>query len=94
MGHERGAVRAVIGVFAILLCPVPSFAQQTGNIREGDVIEVHVAGQDELSQRYVVQPDGSVTLPLAGVVPLAGLSAESATARLAIACSTLGRSFG
>jgi polysaccharide export outer membrane protein len=40
----------------------------------GDVLEVSVAGVPELKQRAAVQIDGNISLPLVGILQVAGLS--------------------
>jgi len=48
----------------------------------GDVIDVAVFEVEELSGPVVVAPDGTVTMPLVGAVPLAGLTTAEAAERL------------
>lgn len=40
----------------------------------GDVLDVFVFGNEDLSRASTVQPNGSITIPLLGEVPVAGLS--------------------
>jgi polysaccharide export outer membrane protein len=42
-------------------------------VNVGDVLEVAVAGVPELRQRAAVQMDGDISLPLVGMLPVAGL---------------------
>jgi polysaccharide biosynthesis/export protein len=42
-------------------------------VNVGDVLEVAVAGVPELKYRAPVQADGSISLPLVGILPVAGL---------------------
>jgi polysaccharide export outer membrane protein len=42
-------------------------------VNVGDVLEVAVAGVPELRQRAAVQMDGNISLPLVGMLPVAGL---------------------
>jgi polysaccharide export outer membrane protein len=48
----------------------------------GDVVEVDVLGNDDLSRTTTVQTSGTITLPLLGDVPVAGLSARAIAERL------------
>ncbi|HYM10892.1 MAG TPA: polysaccharide biosynthesis/export family protein, partial [Bryobacterales bacterium] len=48
----------------------------------GDVIDITVFEVEELSRPAAVSPDGTVALPLIGVVKLAGLTTREAAARL------------
>ena len=44
----------------------------------GDEISIDVFAHSELSGRHVVGPDGKITVPVAGVMPIADLSREEA----------------
>jgi len=51
-------------------------------VNVGDVLEVAVAGVPELRQRVPVQIDGNISLPLIGVVPVAGLPLSQIRAQI------------
>ncbi len=55
--------------------PVP---HDTGDytLGVGDTVRINVYGQEEMSQEYTVEPDGVISLPLAGTVGAAGYSAR------------------
>jgi polysaccharide export outer membrane protein len=53
------------------------------NIRQGDVVEVRVFGQDSLTTKATVRSDGSITVPLLGQVPIAGQAPAAVAAQLA-----------
>ena len=56
-------------VFAFVsLLAMPSVAGKTGDykINAGDVLEVFVWNEEELSREVIVRPDGFISLPLAG----------------------------
>jgi polysaccharide biosynthesis/export protein len=59
--------------------PTPSPEYRLG---PGDVLEIEVFDNPELSRNAVVQTDGTVALPLLGEVPLAGLTIAEAKDRL------------
>ena len=42
----------------------------------GDAVRINVYGQEEMSQEYTVEPDGAISLPLAGTVGAAGYTAR------------------
>lgn len=42
----------------------------------GDTVRINVYGQEEMSQEYTVEPDGVISLPLAGTIGAAGYSAR------------------
>ena len=44
----------------------------------GDEIHISIAGRPEISTEYIIGPDGRVTLPIAGVVDLGGLTRQQA----------------
>jgi polysaccharide export outer membrane protein len=46
----------------------------------GDEISVQVAGRPELSGKYMVGPDGRISLPTAGTLDLSGMTREQAAA--------------
>lgn len=48
----------------------------------GDVIHISVWREPELTQTTVIPPDGKISLPLAGQIPLAGKTASSAQAEI------------
>jgi polysaccharide export outer membrane protein len=56
--------------------PPPPAAAPTGDyeVGPGDVIEVNVFGNDDVSRIPTVQTDGSISMPLIGVVQVAGLT--------------------
>lgn len=47
-------------------------------INAGDLVDVRVFGQPDVSSKGVVRPDGTLTLPLLGQVPVAGERPEDA----------------
>lgn len=49
---------------------------------EGDVLRVDVFGRHELGGKFVVGPDGVITLPLMGSVAVASLTREQAQVRI------------
>jgi polysaccharide export outer membrane protein len=57
---------------------------QTGDYRlgAGDAIEVYCMNAAELNRKYVLGPDGKMTLPGIGVVSLDGLTREQAAERI------------
>jgi polysaccharide export outer membrane protein len=52
-------------------------------IQSGDVVQVTVWKQEQLSGDYHVRRDGAMTLPLVGDVPVAGLTPSDAAAQVA-----------
>ena len=51
---------------------------QSYTLEPGDELTVDVFGHPDLSGRHVMGPDGKVTLPVTGVLTLAGLTREAA----------------
>jgi polysaccharide export outer membrane protein len=64
---------------ASMASPAPSPEYRIG---PGDVLEVEVFGNPELSRNPIVQTTGAVALPLVGEVPVAGLTVGEAAARI------------
>ncbi len=80
-GHYRvwvlRGVAAGLFVFLILAGgPVPGRAQTPPApgylVGPGDTLEVVVLGETDLSRTVIVRPDGKISLPLIGDVPVAG----------------------
>jgi polysaccharide export outer membrane protein len=70
--------------------PRPTPASTEYRIGPGDVLEVTVFGNEDLSRTTTVQPSGAVTLALLGEVQVAGLTVPEVKARVT---SMLGRDF-
>jgi polysaccharide export outer membrane protein len=58
---------------------------QSYTLGEGDEITVEIWNHPELSGKHVVGPDGKITVPVTGVLAIAGLTRESAQAAIAVA---------
>lgn len=56
---------------------------KTYSVGPGDVLEVRVWHNDQLSRRVTVRPDGFITLPLVGDVPCGGNTVEQIAADIA-----------
>ena len=56
----------------------------------GDVLEVAVAGVPELRHRAAVQMDGNISLPLVGMLPVAGLPLPQIRAKIGAALAEQG----
>ncbi len=54
--------------------PSPTPAAAEYRVGPGDVLEVQVFGNDDLSRSASVQPSGAIHLPLIGEVPVSGLT--------------------
>ena len=61
------------GLVAVGLTTCVTQANAEYRVSIGDVLEVAVAGVPELRHRAAVQMDGSISLPLVGMLPVAGL---------------------
>ena len=58
-------------------------ATQGYKLRQGDLIQVSVWGEDKLQKESLVLPDGSITYPLAGRVEVVGLTSTEVEKRIA-----------
>ena len=56
---------------------------QSYKLRQGDLIQVSVWGEDKLQKESLILPDGSITYPLAGRVDVVGLTSLEAEKRIA-----------
>lgn len=81
---------------AVLACVVPSCLAahaQSGPLHDsaghglvigaGDLLSMHIFREDELDTHLRVKDDGTVPLPLIGLVPVAGLAPSDAASRIA-----------
>lgn len=66
---------------AAMLCAA-SPAKADYRLHVGDVIEISVARAPELKQRVPVQLDGSISFPMMGNLPVAGLTPSEAQSRI------------
>ena len=73
---------ACLVLATILLAGVPVVAQQPYVLGSEDVIEVTVYGQADLTRTVTILPDGTISLPLIGIIRAAGLTIEELTKRL------------
>jgi polysaccharide export outer membrane protein len=56
--------------------PTQSASSEDTTLGPGDVFEVRVYGEKELSGKYQVSPDGSIRYPFLGSLPIAGKEVE------------------
>lgn len=73
------------GLLAVGLTISVTQAKAEYLVNVGDVLEVAVAGVPELRHRAAVQMDGSVSLPLVGTLPVAGLPLPQIRAKIGAA---------
>src|SRR5471032_815342 len=68
---------------AVLLLAYPATAQDgASRIRSGDSLTIVVEDQPAITNRYLVEPEGIVTLPLIGAVRVDGLTEAQVTVEL------------
>src|SRR5438093_8845487 len=72
------------GIVAIALA-ISTQAKAEYRVNIGDVLEVAVAGVPELRHRATVQMDGNISLPLVGMLPVAGLPVPQIRAKIGAA---------
>src|SRR5262245_36334896 len=90
----RRSISRDVAVSWLLLCccllpAAPGLAQSSGSsgtgpyrISKGDVLRVDIIGRPDLSGRFTVEANGTVTLPLIGAVPVAGKTVNDAAGDL------------
>jgi polysaccharide export outer membrane protein len=76
------------GLVAVGLTISVTQAKAEYRVSVGDVLEIAVAGVPELRHRAVVQMDGSISLPLAGAVPVAGLPLPQIRTQIGLALAS------
>ena len=69
-------------LFAAAMLCAASPARADYRLHVGDVIEISVARAPELKQRVPVQLDGSISFPMMGNLPVAGLTPAEAQSRI------------
>lgn len=78
-----------LGLISLLLLAVvftgtaPSARAQEYVIGAGDVLDIVIQGEPELSRSYLVRPDGKIAMPMLGEVEAAGLTSKALADRLA-----------
>jgi polysaccharide biosynthesis/export protein len=76
------------GLVAVGLTISVTQAKAEYRISVGDVLEVAVAGVPELRHRAPVQMDGNISLPLVGMLPVAGLPLPQIRAKIGAALAS------
>ncbi len=66
----------------VLALPISLVQAASYQIRQGDVLDVSVWGDDTLKKVIRVLPDGSISFPLAGQISVAGRSSTEVAAML------------
>ncbi|MBC7982777.1 MAG: SLBB domain-containing protein [Candidatus Obscuribacterales bacterium] len=99
VNKRRGYTVLLLGFLALLSMPSLAAAPQSNGatstptsesrpllqLGTGDVVNVQVYGRPELNTTTYVADDGTITVPLAGVVQIAGLSPTAAAQQVAAA---------
>jgi polysaccharide export outer membrane protein len=70
-------------LFFLSLANANADANQSYKLRQGDLIQVSVWGEDKMQKESLVLPDGNITYPLAGRVEVAGLTSTEVEKRIA-----------
>jgi len=73
----------VIGQLLASISTASADTSQTYRLRQGDLIQVSVWGEDKQQKESLVLPDGSITYPLAGRVEVVGLTSVEAEKKIA-----------
>ena len=81
-------VAASDGAWSPLAWHFPAQAKAEYRVSVGDVLEVAVAGVPELRHRASVQMDGNISLPLVGLLQVAGLPLPEIRAKIAAAMTS------
>jgi len=69
--------------FIMTMSTANADANSSYKLRQGDLIQVSVWGEDKLQKESIVLPDGSITYPLAGRVEVVGLTSTEAEKKIA-----------
>lgn len=82
----RRSALAIVLIALLAILSACAFAE-TGKIGPGDRIKVTVLGVDDMTGECVVNPEGSVSIPVIGVVKVADKTPEEAASQLQIAAA-------
>jgi polysaccharide export outer membrane protein len=77
---SRSGILASTVFFVAALLVTPVRAEYRVDV--GDVIEISVAKMPELQRRVIVQPDGSISVPMLGTLSVAGFSPAEVQAKI------------
>ena len=72
----------VLTILLILAMPISLLQADSYQIRQGDVLDVSVWGDETLKKVIRVLPDGSISFPLAGQISVAGHSSTDVAAMI------------
>lgn len=75
---------ATCGVPDTTVLPPPDL-QRTEVLGPGDVVEVRIFNEGDLSGTHQISENGTIRLPLVGTLPAAGLSPDELTTRIGVA---------
>ena len=70
-------------ILGTLLTTAPALAQQGYQVKPGDVLRIEVLEDPSLNRETLVLPDGSISLPLAGLVQAGGRGLDTVQAEIA-----------
>lgn len=87
-GRRHATLSAVALLAALLLLvPVPSGRAQEYTARVGDVLDIIVVGEADVSRLVTVSPEGNIFLPLIGNLAVAGLTLPQIEEKLKLSLS-------
>lgn len=75
-------MKLVLAAFAAVFAATMAMAQSAYQIRPGDVLSVEVLQDPSLNREVLVLPDGSISFPFAGNLPVAGLTTNQTESTL------------
>ena len=76
-------MKYVIALLGLLLAVTPVQAQDGYTLKPGDMLRVEVLEDPSLNRDTLVLPDGSISMPLAGIVRAGGRGIDAVQAELA-----------
>ncbi|MGY4478408.1 polysaccharide biosynthesis/export family protein [Bradyrhizobium sp. USDA 3364] len=87
-GQPVRCIRCMRWGLVVVGLTISAQARAEYRVNVGDVLEVAVAGVADLRQRAPVQVDGNISLPLVGMVPVAGLPLPEIRAKIGAALTS------
>src|SRR5690349_11648363 len=84
--HRIAVLVSCVTFLAVCRAQVAPAQPETHPVVIGELLDIEVVGEPELSGTAVVQPDGRITLPLVNGVHAAGLTLRSEERRVGKEC--------
>jgi len=69
---KKMIVSCIFMYFIIFFVSKISYAKQSYTISSGDILEISIVGEQELTKQVIVLPDGTISFPFVGTIKVEG----------------------